>query len=52
MQDEPWTMDRLRSMTRREFQECVKRGDLPPADLASELIAERLSLATKRRQRP
>ena len=42
MQNEPWTMERLRKMTRQEFRECEKRGDLPPFELAAQLITERL----------
>lgn len=47
----PWTIERLRSMTRREFQECVRRGDLPPPDLAAQLVAERLAERAEREQR-
>lgn len=48
----PWTIERLRTMTRGEFQECVSRGDLPPPDLAAQLVAERLAeRAERERQR-
>lgn len=48
MQDEPWTIDLLRRMRRAEFNARVKRGDLPPVDLAAQLMAERLGLAVER----
>jgi hypothetical protein len=51
MQNEPWTMERLRKMTRQEFRECEKRGDLPPAELAVELVAERLGMRVERGKR-
>ena len=51
MEDEPWTMERLRRMTRREFAECQKRGDLPPVELAVALVAERLGMRVEREKR-
>ena len=39
---QPWTIERLRGMTRQEFRACVKRGDLPPAEIAAQLFEERL----------
>lgn len=51
MQNEPWTMERLRKMTRQEFRECEKRGDLPPVELAVELVAERLGMRVERERR-
>jgi hypothetical protein len=47
----PWTIERLRTMTRQEFQECVRRGDLPPPDLAAQLVAERLGERAERERR-
>lgn len=46
MRNEPWTMERLRRMTRQEFWECRRRGDLPPPDLAARLMSERLGLSS------
>lgn len=46
-----WTIERLRTMTRGEFQECVRRGDLPPPGLAAQLVAERLAERAEREQR-
>ncbi len=42
MQSEPWTIDLLRRMTRGQFNARVKTGDLPPVDLAMQLMTERL----------
>lgn len=42
MQNEPWSIELLRKMTRREFNARVKAGDLPPTDLAMQLMTERL----------
>jgi len=47
----PWTIERLRTMTRREFQECVRRGYLPPPELAAQLVAERLGERAERERR-
>jgi len=47
MSDEPWTIERLRRMTRQQFAECVKRGDLPPTDIAVAFMEERLSQAAR-----
>jgi hypothetical protein len=41
---EPWTVERMRRMTRQQFAECVKRGDLPPTDVAVAFMQERLEL--------
>ena len=50
MESEPWSIDLLRRMTRQEFNARVKRGDLPPVDMAAQLMAERLGLAVERRR--
>lgn len=42
---EPWSIELLRRMTRREFNARVKGGDLPPFDLAAQLLNERLRVA-------
>jgi len=49
MESEPWSIDLLRRMTRAEFNARVKRGDLPPVDMAAELLHERLRRAAGRR---
>lgn len=49
MQNEPWSIELLRRMTRREFSARVKAGDLPPSDIAMQLMAERLGRAARRR---
>jgi len=42
MQNEAWSIELLRRMTRQEFNARVKTGDLPPVDLAMQLMTERL----------
>lgn len=42
MENEPWSIELLRRMTRREFNARVQAGDLPPFDLAAQLLKERL----------
>ncbi len=42
MSDEPWTIERMRRMTREQFNERIKRGDLPPTDVAVAFMQERL----------
>ena len=49
MKDEPWSIEVLRSMTREQYWKRVRAGDLPPVELAAELLAERLRLAAARR---
>lgn len=44
MSDEPWTIERMRKMTREQFNERIKRGDLPPTDVAVAFMQERLEL--------
>lgn len=51
MQNEPWSIELLRRMTRREFNGRVKRGDLPPADIAVAFLKERLERAVDRTRR-
>lgn len=50
MQSEPWSIELLRRMTRQEFNARVKAGDLPPVDLAMQLMTERLERAVDRRR--
>lgn len=45
MPDEPWNIERMRRMTRGEFNECIKRGDIPPADVATAFLKEKLERA-------
>lgn len=42
MEIEPWSIELLRRMTRGQFNARVKAGDLPPVDLAMQLMTERL----------
>jgi hypothetical protein len=42
MANEPWSIELLRRMTRGQFNARVKAGDLPPVDLAMQLMTERL----------
>ena len=37
-----WTMERLRGMTRAQFNEAVKRDGPPPVELGLQLITERI----------
>lgn len=50
MENQPWSIEVLRSMTREQYWKRVRAGDLPPVDLAAELLAERLRLAAGRRK--
>ena len=50
MTDEPWSIELLRRMTRGQFNARVKAGDLPPVDVAVELLHERLKRAADRRR--
>ena len=49
MENEPWSIELLRRMTRGQFNARVKAGDVPPIDLAMQLMTERLGLRHKRR---
>lgn len=48
MQNEPWSIELLRRMTREQFNARVKAGDLPPFEMAAELLNERLKRAIER----
>lgn len=48
MASEPWTIERLRRMTRGEFEQHIKRGDLPPPDVAAAFLKEKLDRAVLR----
>lgn len=50
MSDEPWTIERLRRMTRGEFEQHIKRGDIPPSDVAAAFLKEKLDRAVERRR--
>lgn len=50
MEIEPWSIELLRRMTRQQFNARVKAGDLPPVDMAVELLHERLKRAVERRR--
>lgn len=50
MSDEPWTIERLRRMTRGEFEQHIKRGDIPPSDVATAFLKEKLDRAAVRRR--
>lgn len=50
MTDQPWTIERLRRMTRKEFSDTIKKGDFPPNDLAAQFLIERLRSGTERRR--
>lgn len=50
MEDEPWSIEVLRSMTREQYWKRIRAGDLPPVELAAELMTERLRLAVGRRK--
>ena len=39
----------MRRMTRGEFEQRIKRGDLPPSDVAAAFLKERLEQAVERR---
>jgi len=45
MENEPWSIEVLRSMTREQYWKRVRAGDLPPVDLAAQLLRERLEKA-------
>lgn len=49
MGNEPWSIELLRRMTRQQFNARVKAGDLPPVDMAVDLLHERLKRAVERR---
>lgn len=51
VESEPWSIELLRRMTRSQFNARVKTGDLPPFDLAAQLLNERLRVAASKRAR-
>lgn len=42
-----WTIERLRGMTRGQFNEAVKRDGPPPIEMGLQLITERLGLGAR-----
>lgn len=50
MDNEPWSIELLRGMTRGQFNARAKAGDLPPFELAAELLHERLKRTVERRR--
>lgn len=51
MADTEWTVERMRGMNRAEFAACIKRGDIPPPEVAAAFVKERLEQSVRQRER-